>query len=72
MADLHELLVPVLDVCSFLARVGVVILGRRRIVLVVGASLEDFAEDGFENLAEDGFGDLVEDGFGDLRVSVRI
>ena len=44
LVDLHKLLVPVLDVCGLLAGVGVIVLGRRGVVLVVAAPLEDLAE----------------------------
>ena len=45
LVDLHELLIPLFDVGGLLARVGVVVLGWRWVVLVVLAPLEDFAED---------------------------
>ena len=45
LVDLHELLVPVFDVGGLLARVGVVIGGRRGVVLVVDAPVDDFLED---------------------------
>jgi len=50
LIDLHELLVPVLNVRRLLARVGIVVLGRGGVVLVVRAPLE--------NLPEDSLGDL--------------
>jgi hypothetical protein len=40
LVDLHELLVPLLDVCGLLARVGVIVLGGRRVVPVLRAPLE--------------------------------
>lgn len=46
LVDLHKLLVPVLDVGRLLSGVGVVVLGWRGVVLVVGAPLEHLAEDG--------------------------
>ena len=52
LVDLHELLVPILNVGSLLAGVGVVILGRGGIALVVSAPLENLFEDGFGDLAE--------------------
>ena len=52
LVDLHELLVPLFDVGGLLARVGVVILGGRRVVLVLGAPLEDLLEDVLGNLCE--------------------
>jgi len=50
LIDLHELLVPLLNVCGLLARVGVVILGGRRVVLVLRAPLEDLLEDVLRDL----------------------
>jgi len=41
LVDLHELLVPLLNVGGLLAGVGVVVLGGRRVVLVLRAPLED-------------------------------
>jgi hypothetical protein len=52
LIDLHELLIPVLDVGRLLARVGVVVLGWSGVVLVVFAPLEDLAEDGLADLEE--------------------
>jgi len=46
LVDLHELLVPVLDVGGLLARVGIVVLGWGRVVLVVVAPVEDLLKDG--------------------------
>jgi hypothetical protein len=51
LVDLHKFLVPLLNVGSLLARVGIVVLGWRGVVLVVSAP--------FENLLEDGVGDLM-------------
>jgi hypothetical protein len=45
LVDLHELLVPLLNVGGFLARVRVVVLGRSGVVLVLGAPLEHLLED---------------------------
>jgi len=44
LVNLHEFLVPLLNVGSLLTRVGVVVLGRRRVVLVLRAPLEDLLE----------------------------
>ena len=52
LVDLHELLVPLFDVGGLLARVGVVILGGRRVVLVLGAPLKDLLEDVLGNLGK--------------------
>ena len=46
LINLHELLVPFLDVCGLLARVGVVIVGRWRIVLVMLAPFNHLFKDG--------------------------
>jgi hypothetical protein len=69
LIDLHELLIPVLDVGRLLARVGVVVLGWSGVVLVVFAPLEDLAEDGLADLEEGeeggvsvGVGDVTCDG----------
>jgi len=45
LVDLHELLVPLLDVGSLLAGVGVIISGRWGIVLVMFAPLNDLLQD---------------------------
>lgn len=45
LVDLHELLVPLVDVGRLLARVGVVVLGGGRVVLVVAAPLDDLLHD---------------------------
>jgi hypothetical protein len=45
LVDLHELLVPLLNVRCLLAGVGVVVTGRLRVVLVVFAPFEDLVED---------------------------
>lgn len=50
LVDLHELLVPVLDVGGLLARVGIVVLGWGGVVLVVLAPLENLAEDRLADL----------------------
>ena len=43
LIDLHELLVPVLDIGRLLAGVCVIVLGGRRVVLVVVTPLENLA-----------------------------
>jgi len=47
LIDLHELLIPLIDVCGFLARVGIVFVGLGRIGTVMLAPLDDFLENGF-------------------------
>lgn len=51
LVDLHELLVPLIDVGGLLAGVGVVILGCRGVAAVMGAPLDDLLHDGFVDLA---------------------
>jgi hypothetical protein len=50
LVDLHELLVPLLDVGGLLAGVGVLVLLWGRVLLVVVAPFEDFAQDSFRDL----------------------
>ncbi len=51
LVDLHELLVPVLDIGRLLSRVGVVVLRRSGVVLVVLAPLKDLAENSLGDLS---------------------
>jgi hypothetical protein len=53
LVNLHELLVPLLDVGGLLAGVGVVVLRRLRVVLVVFAPFDDLLEDRFIHLGGD-------------------
>lgn len=56
LVDLHELLIPLINVGGLLAGVGVIIGGSGRIGAVVVAPLDDFAEDGFVDVGDgDGF-----------------
>ena len=50
LIDLHEFLVPLIDIRSLLAGVGIVIIGRRRIALVVDTPLDNFVENGLVDL----------------------
>jgi hypothetical protein len=50
LVDLHEFLVPLFDVGGLLAGVGVIVLGGRRVVLVLRAPLEDLLEDVLRDL----------------------
>ena len=50
LVDLHELLVPLLNVGGLLAGVGIVVLGGSGVVLVLRAPLEDLLEDVLGNL----------------------
>lgn len=50
LIDLHELLVPLLDVSSLLAAIGVIVLGSGGVVLVMLAPLNDLLEDLFIDL----------------------
>jgi hypothetical protein len=52
LIDLHELLVPLFNVGGLLAGVGIVILGGRRVVLVLRAPLKDLLENVLGNLGE--------------------
>lgn len=52
LVDLHELLVPLLDVGGLLAGVGVLVLLWGRVLLVVVAPFEDFAQDSFRDLKQ--------------------
>ena len=52
LINLHELLVPFLDIGSLLAGIGVVIDGGWGIVLVVLAPFDDLLENGFVDLRE--------------------
>jgi hypothetical protein len=54
LVHLHELLVPLLDVCSFLAAVGVVIVLLHRVLAVVLAPLNDLPEHGLVHLRTPG------------------
>jgi hypothetical protein len=51
LVNLHELLVPLIDIGGLLARVGVVVRGSRRITAMVDAPLDHLAENGFVDLA---------------------
>lgn len=44
LVHLHELLVPLINICGLLSRVGVVIVGRCRVSAMVGAPLNDLVE----------------------------
>ena len=50
LVNLHELLVPLLDVGGLLAGVGVIIGGGRRVELVMVAPLDNLLEDGLVDL----------------------
>jgi hypothetical protein len=50
LVDLHELLIPLLNVGGLLAGVGIVVLGRRGVVLVLRAPLENLLEDVLRDL----------------------
>jgi len=55
LVDLHELLIPLIDVGGLLAGVGVIILGRSRVVLVMLAPFDNLLED---SVIDIGNGDL--------------
>jgi hypothetical protein len=50
LVDLHELLVPLLNVGGLLAGVGVLVLLGGRVLLVVVAPFENLAQDSFRDL----------------------
>lgn len=50
LVNLHELLVPILYVGGFLARIRVVVLSWNRVILVVLTPLEDLAQNGLRDL----------------------
>lgn len=50
LVHLHELLIPLLDISGLLARIGVIVAGNWRVVLVVLAPLNNLLEDGFIDL----------------------
>ena len=52
LVDLHELLVPLLDIGGLLAGVGVIISGGSGIAFVMTAPLDDLVEDGLVDLCE--------------------
>jgi hypothetical protein len=52
LVDLHELLVPLLNISGLLAGVGLVIGSLRRVATVVVAPLNHLAEDGFVDLED--------------------
>lgn len=52
LVDLHELLVPLLNISRLLAGVGLVIGGLRGVATVVVAPLDHLAEDGFVDLED--------------------
>jgi hypothetical protein len=53
LVDLHELLIPFLNVGGLLAVVAVIIVGRYRVVAVVLAPLDDLAQDRLGDLFDD-------------------
>jgi hypothetical protein len=50
LVNLHELLVPLVDIGRLLARVGIVILGGGWVVLVVLTPLKDLLHDSLVDL----------------------
>jgi hypothetical protein len=51
LVDLHELLIPLIDVGGLLARVGIVIVDGGRIIAVVLAPLNHLSQDRLVDLA---------------------
>ena len=52
LVDLHELLVPLIDVGSLLAGVRIIVVGLRRITLVVNTPLDNFVENSLVDLVD--------------------
>ena len=52
LIDLHEFLVPLVNICSFLAGVGVVFVGLGRIGTVMFAPLDDLLQNSFVDLKD--------------------
>ena len=50
LVDLHKLLIPLVEIGGALPRVGIIVFGLRRIILVILAPLENFLEDGLVDL----------------------
>jgi hypothetical protein len=50
LVDLHELLVPLLDICGLLAGIGVIVTDWGGVVLVVFAPFDDLFQDRFIDL----------------------
>lgn len=61
LVDLHELLVPLIDVRCLLARVGIVVSGSGGVTLVVLAPLDHLAEDGLVDLRMRMLADVSQD-----------
>ena len=50
LIDLHELLVPLLNISCLLTGVGIVVIGGRRVGSMVGAPFNDFVQYSFVDL----------------------
>jgi hypothetical protein len=50
LIDLHEFLIPLINVGGLLSDIVIVVITRRRIGLVIGAPFDDFAECRFIDL----------------------
>lgn len=50
LIDLHELLIPLVNLRGLLAVVGILVVGGRRVLAVVLAPLNDLAQNGLGNL----------------------
>lgn len=58
LIDLHELLIPLVNLRGLLAVVGVLVVGGRRVLAVVLAPLNDLAQNGLGNLGAEHVGQL--------------
>lgn len=62
LIDLHELLIPLVNLRGLLAVVGVLVVGGRRVLAVVLAPLNDLAQNGLGNLGAENVGQLFSKG----------
>lgn len=62
LIDLHELLIPLVNLRGLLAVVGVLVVGGRRVLAVVLAPLNDLAQNGLGDLGAENVGQLFPKG----------
>ena len=51
LVDLHKFLVPLINVCRLLTRIGIIVVCGRWVTLVVNAPFDDLVQDGLVDLA---------------------